>query len=402
MKLVKRDVFRQTMPPLIAATLGIIFGAVVSGAAQARDANELLVKAVGTTENVSPVIVEAIKRAAIDLTQEQRKLALECWKNNVCETGHGTLTVAYADGFGENVWRQVTKMEFIEQALTYPSIKKIIYTSAGGNATKAISDMRAYVAQKVDVIVIFADAGAALLPTVKEASEAGILVTLHNGTSVGGRAGKDYVTSVAENICNLGTEFIKSIAGATQKDPAGIVELGGTPGNPLSAAWQKCSDEEIARHKNMKLLGRADTMWTQEGSFKAMSGFLSQHDSVDGIAYEYADGFRGGLRAYQEAKRAPDVVVALRTDEQGLFCDWEKANDPNFKIFYSNGQNDQSRFALTAAMMKKEGKDVATSIDVPFKMKPVVKGMCNPAIPEDASVSTLVDDEMMKAMFAKK
>jgi hypothetical protein len=27
--------------------------------------------------------------------------------------------------------------------------------------------------------------------------------------------------------------------------------------------------------------------------------------------------------------------------------------------------------------------------------------MCNPALPEDASVSTLVDDETMKAMFAK-
>ena len=106
----------------------------------------------------------AIKEESDKLTPEQRKLALECWKNNVCETGHGNLTVAYADGFGENVWRQVTKMEFIEQALTYPSIKKIIYTSAAGDATKAVSDMRAFIAQKVDIIVIFADAGPALLP----------------------------------------------------------------------------------------------------------------------------------------------------------------------------------------------------------------------------------------------
>ena len=57
--------------------------------------------------------------------------------------------------------------------------------------------------------------------------------------------------------------------------------------------------------------------------------------------------------------RRRSMVVALRTDEQGLFCDWEKANDPDFKIFYSSGQNFQSRFALTAAMMKKAGKDVA-------------------------------------------
>jgi ribose transport system substrate-binding protein len=376
--------------------------ALVPAPSYARDANELMMKAVGTTENVSPVIVEAIKHAAMALTPEQRKLALDCWKNNVCETGHGTLTVAYADGFGENVWRQVTKMEFIEQALTYPEIKKIVYTSAGGDATKAVSDMRAYIAQKVDVIVIFADAGPALLPTVKEASEAGILVVLHNGTYIGGKAGKDFVTTVAENICNLGSDFIKIVAENSKKDPTTVFELGGTPGNPLSAGWQKCSDEEIAKHKNLKLLGKADTNWTQEGTFQAMSALLSQNGSVDGVVYEYADGFRGGLRAYQAAKKQPDVIVALRTDEQGLFCDWEKANDPNFKIFYSNGQNDQSRFALTAAMLKKAGKDVPTSVDVPFKMKQVVKGMCNPDLPEDASVSTLVDGDMMKAMFAKK
>jgi len=120
-----------------AVSLGVIaLSALALGSSYARDANDLLLKAVGTTEGVSPVIVEAVKRAAMDLTPEQRELALKCWRDNVCETGHGSLTVAYADGFGENVWRKVTKMEFILQALTYPEIKKIIYTSAGGDATK--------------------------------------------------------------------------------------------------------------------------------------------------------------------------------------------------------------------------------------------------------------------------
>jgi ribose transport system substrate-binding protein len=385
------------VPIVAAATL-----ALAPAPSHARDAKELLLKSVGTTENVSPVIVEAIRHAAMDLTPEQRKLAIECWKNNGCETGHGTLTVAYADGFGENVWRQVTKMEFIAQALTYPNIKKIIYTSATGDATKAVSDMRAYIAQKVDVIVIFADAGPALLPTVKEATEAGILVVLHNGTYVGGKPGKDFLTTIAENICALGTDFVKIVLDNSKKDPTTIVELGGTPGNGLSAGWQKCSEEEIAKHKNLKLLGKADTNWTQEGSFKAMSGFLAQYGSVDAVLFEYADGFRGGLRAYDAAKKAPDLIVTLRTDEMGVICDWEKANDPNFKIYYSNGQNDQARFALTAAMMKKEGKDIPPTIDVPFKMHAVVKGQCNPAIPESASLTTLVDNDMMKEMFAAK
>ena len=300
------------VPIVAAATL-----ALAPGPSHARDAKELLLKSVGTTENVSPVIVEAIRHAAMDLTPEQRKLAIECWKNNVCETGHGTLTVAYADGFGENVWRQVTKMEFIAQALTYPNIKKIVYTSATGDATKAVSDMRAYIAQKVDVIVIFADAGPALLPTVKEATEAGILVVLHNGTYVGGKPGKDFLTTIAENICALGTDFVKIVLDNSKKDPTTIVELGGTPGNGLSAGWQKCSEEEIAKHKNLKLLGKADTNWTQEGSFKAMSGFLAQYGGVDAVLFEYADGFRGGLRAYDAAKKAPDLIVAAAHRRDG-------------------------------------------------------------------------------------
>ena len=52
-------------------------------------------------------------------------------------------------------------------------------------------------------------------------------------------------------------------------------------------------------------------------------------------------------------------------------------------------------------MMKIEGKDVPTMIDVPFKMHEVHNGQCNPAIPESASLNTLVDDDMMKQMFAK-
>ena len=52
-------------------------------------------------------------------------------------------------------------------------------------------------------------------------------------------------------------------------------------------------------------------------------------------------------------------------------------------------------------MMKHAGQAVPASVDVPFKMKRVTRGLCNPALPEDASVSTLIDGEMLKAMFTK-
>ena len=101
--------------------------------------------------------------------------------------------------------------------------------------------MRAYIAQKVDVIVIFADAGAALLPTVKEATAAGILVVLHNGTDVGGKPGKDYVSNIAENICSLGADFVKVVADNSKKNPTTHRGIRRHAGQRRSApAWQKC------------------------------------------------------------------------------------------------------------------------------------------------------------------
>ncbi|MEX0628075.1 MAG: hypothetical protein WD230_05510, partial [Cucumibacter sp.] len=111
-------------------------------------------------------------------------------------------------------------------------------------------------------------------------------------------------------------------------------------------------------------------------------------------------GFRGGLRAYEEAGKAPNVVVALRTDEQGLFCDWERINNPDFKIFFASGHNFQSGVALTAGMMKLAGEEVPTVVGIPFRFRQVERGMCNMALPLDASVSTRLDDEMLTAMFA--
>jgi len=50
--------------------------------------------------------------------------------------------------------------------------------------------------------------------------------------------------------------------------------------------------------------------------------------------------------------------VALRTDEQGLFCDWEKANDPDFKIYFASGND--GRKVLNLA----ENPRVAVTVDL--------------------------------------
>ena len=348
---------------------------------------DVLTKAVGTTEGVPEVALAAFYRAGLPVDEAKQDLAMKCYREKICETGTGgPLTVALADGFGENFWRQMTHMEFILQALTYPEIGKIIYVTAGGDTQKSISDFKSLVAQDVDVIVFFPDAGEALLPAVREATAQGTIAITHSYGKIG-EPGKDYPTFVAEDVCLLGKLFAKTLN--EQVGSGKVAFLGGTPGNPLSAYWQSCEEPELSA--DLELVGRADTSWTQQGTLEAVSGLISSHPDIKGYSYEAADSFLGGVRAYEAANLPLDIVLTLRTDEMSLFCEWEKIGNPNFKVFYASGGNYQSRVALTAAMMQLKGyKLPPEGIILPTVMRQLSEGTCNPDVPQEASVSSLI------------
>ena len=69
-----------------------------------------------------------------------------------------------------------------------------------------------------------------------------------------------------------------------------------------------------------------------------MSGFLAQHGSVDAVLFEYADGFRGGVRAYEAASKKPDVIVTLRTDEMEVIVIGKKPMTPTSRSTTRTGR----------------------------------------------------------------
>ncbi len=356
---------------------------------------EVLTKAVGTTEGVPEIALAAFYRASLPVDEAHMELAVKCWKDKICDTGTGgEITVALADGFGENFWRQMTHMEFILQALTYPEIGKIIYITSLGDTARSITDFRSLVAQQVDIIIGFPDAGDALLPAVRDATANGIIYITHSYGRIG-EPGTDYPTFVAEDVCKLGELFAETMN--TEVGSGDIAFLGGTPGNALSAYWQSCEEPKL--NTDITVAGKADTSWTQQGVLEAVSGLISQNPGIKGYSYEAADSFLGGVRAYQAANLPLDIVLTLRTDEMSLFCEWEEIDNPNFKVFYASGGNYQSRVALTAAMMSLKGYELPTDgIILPTVMRQLTKGTCNPDIPQEASVSSLIPIPVFQEM----
>jgi hypothetical protein len=95
-----------------------------------------------------------------------------------------------------------------------------------------------------------------------------------------------------------------------------------------------------------------------------------------------------------------NLTLALRTDEQNLFCDWAQRNDPTYNIFYSAGGNFQSRTGVTAAMMALKGAEIPAEVVVPHVMRQVTADDCNPDRPNEAvSGTSLVPDNVLSLMF---
>ena len=379
---------------------------------ESTDADPALVtKAMGDVTDVPDIVLASIARANQDLDQATIDTAMACYESTVgggeCETGTGgDITMGYADGGGLNVWRQVTRMEAILQALTYPDIGKIIFTDAQWNEdpTVAANDIRFLIQAGVDFIIGYPDQGTNIADAILEAKDAGIPYSTYSAGWVGlpGQdgalvPGEDYLTVVGEDLCALGDSFAAVINDGVGEGKVGL--LGGTPGNALSTGWQQCYEEAL--DGGIETVGPADTYWVNDIALQTVNGWLSTDPDIKGYAYEYADGLDTALQAYDQLGiPIDDLTVALRTDEQTLFCTWKKMNNPNFHIYYSAGGNFQSRTAVTASMLELQGAEVPAEIVVPHVMREVTADDCNPdRVTPTVSGTSLVPDEVLALMY---
>ena len=351
-------------------------------------------KLIPKTKKPRNVALAALGRATKKVNYS---LALKCWKNNGCKTGTGgKLTVAYVEGFGENVFRQMSKMEFILQALTYPQVGKIIYRSAHSDLNQAIADFKSMIAQKVSAIVTYPDFGDAMLPVFKQAKAAGIPVSTYAWGYVTG-PGKNYTTVVGEDTCKLGKAFAKVMN--KQISSGDIAFMGGFPGNPLSAGWQDC--EQKALKPSIHVVANDPTNWDPSKVQGIVAGILAKYPNLKGLSYEdSAFMAAGGYAAYKAAGIKYQGVFTYRTDEDALGCLAKKLKNPKLKIYYYTAGNPQIRVALTADMMQLKGAKISPTIVFPIKLQQQAKrSMCIKGYPQQASASSLIPLKLLHRMY---
>src|SRR5437764_7096514 len=122
-------------------------------------------------------------------------------------------SIALADGFGDNTWRELTRYSAVTIAAQCPSVTKYVYANGQGNTQKAIGDINSLVAQGITAIVDFPDAGKAMLPVLTKAYQAGSIVVPYR-VFPGGTAGQNYNAYLSTDFTSAGVLWGKDVATA--------------------------------------------------------------------------------------------------------------------------------------------------------------------------------------------
>lgn len=281
----------------------------------------------------------AITTAALTLSTTAAIAAAPTW------CGPKKATLALLDGFGGNSWRQVTAEAGRQEAAKCPNITEYYYADGQGNTQKAISDIKGMAARGVDALVIFGDAGPAVLPAVTSAYRAGRVVVPYR-VRIGGKEGRNFTKFVGAAFVQSGVTWGKWIK-KTFPNGAKMLFLSGPAGNTqgldeLKGLKQVLGPEYVFLNSGPFAVTNWDPALTQQ----VLTAEIARHPEIDVIISDFGPSLVGALPVFKKFNRS---IPALATsDGNSLGCLWHESisQNPDFKLFTVATGTDNVRLAV--------------------------------------------------------
>ena len=216
----------------------------------------------------------------------------------------GTKKIDFAllDGFGGNSWRLVTTASGKDEAAKCPSVTKFRYADGQGNTQKAISDIKGMVSSGVNAMVVFPDAGKAVLPALTSAFKAGV-VTVPYRVDPGGKAGVNYDKWIGDDFANDGNNWAAWIK-KNVPNGGNVLFLGGPAGNSQSTT------EYEALRKNLpasyKFIGQTPfqpTNWDPTLTQQLLTADIAKYPKIDVIVSDFGPTLVSSLPLFPKSSR---------------------------------------------------------------------------------------------------
>ncbi len=265
--------------------------------------------------------------------------------------GPKKITMGFTDGFGGNSWRLVTTAAVREEVKLCPSVTKLYYADGQGKTDKAISDIKGMVAKGVKALVVFPDAGQAMLPALRSAYKAGV-VTVPYRVWAGGTAGKDYNLFVGSDFVLAGKlwgEWIKK----NLPNGGNILSLSGPAGNSQGADEAKGLQSVLGGDSKYKFIGAQPfevTNWDPGKAQEVLTAAIAKYPQIDAITTDFGPSIVSALQAAVDSGWKVPAIAGSDGNVFGCFYQDNHATQPNFKMMTISTQNDHSRLATDWAI----------------------------------------------------
>jgi ribose transport system substrate-binding protein len=309
------------------------------------------------------ILVLALGSVAVMVTaaaSSARTKAVPSW------CGPKKITLGLTDGFGGNSWRLVTTASARNEAAKCPSVESLTYADGQGNTQKAISDIQGMVAKGVNALVVFPDAGKAILPALTSSYKAGVITVPYRVTP-GGKAGVNYNVFVDTPFQQAGENWGRWILQVLPKG-GNVLMLSGPQGNSQGIEENQGLHKILDPTHKYKFIGAQPfevTNWDPALTQKVLSADIAKYKKIDVIVSDFGPSLVGALPEFNKSGR---TIPALATsDGNVLGCFWQKnhAKNPTFKLFTVSTQNDHARLAIDWAVALATGGKKPASTHFP-------------------------------------
>ena len=263
-------------------------------------------------------------------------------------------SLALLDGYGGNSWRQVTTASGKQTAALCPSITKYEYADGQGDTQKSISDIKSMAAKGIDALVVFGDAGPAVLPAITSVFKAGKVIVPYR-VDVGGKEGENYTKFIGASFVNDGNNWGKWIKGVLPKG-GNVLFLSGPAGNSQGLDELKGLKEVLGpEYVFVNPEPFAVTNWDPALTQKVLTAEIAKNEKIDVIVSDFGPSLVGALPLF--TKQGKSIPALATSDGNSLGCFWQEMKDtnPDFKLFTVATGNDNVRLAVMHAVAAATG-----------------------------------------------
>lgn len=215
------------------------------------------------------------------------------------ESGGGQKKIGFSQVTVKEPWRVLFNEKLEEAAKAHPDVKLIVL-DADDKTEEQVAQVRTFIRQKMDAILISPKESAGLTAVVEEATNAGIpVVVLDRGVNT-----EKYAAFVGGDNKEIGREAgklaVKFLGGAGQAKGIIYEICGGLAAIPAQER-RDGFHEIVEKESGIKIIGGLDADWKKDKAQQIMQDALKTNPQVD-LVYAHNDPMAHG--AYSAAKAA--------------------------------------------------------------------------------------------------